>query len=756
MSILAFTVTNPGFYISGIPTSQEAAVLTNLTGLTYANGDILYHNGTNLTNLAAGTNGHILTLSGGVPTWAANAGSGYTNLTQFIGQTPWRLFYSDSLGDVTELALGADGTFLKSNGAAVAPSFATPTGSGDVVGPASASDNAVARFDTTTGKLIQNSTVLLGDDGTFGNVNSIILDTTYTGTPVEGEIYWDNVEKTLSVDTGIGGVTMQVGREHHIYANNNTGSTIADGMAVYITGATGTTPTIAYAQANDYTKSSKTIGVTTMSILTTASGLVTTYGYVHDLNTSGFTAGDVLYLSNSVSGGITNVNPTGINYTIRLGYCITSHVSAGIIFVDPKMIVAFESDEFKVVDSTDKTKQGAFNVAGVTSGVKRVYTLPNLDTTLIGETTTNVLTNKSISLGTNTLTTTKAQLNTAVTDGELAFTVGTPVDNQVAVWTGDGTIEGTAGLTFSANVLGVGTAANGVVQSNGSFDLILQTGNATTGSITIADGAAGQITIAPATTGVVQLLSAEDGATGVILEMYKNSASPAANDIVSKIIFYGKDSAGNKEEYGDIACQIDDPTSTSEDSNLTFRVITAGVSAQKLKLNGAELLPTVNNGLNLGTTANQFQTAYVGTVELNHATDTTISRVSAGVIAVEGVTVPTISSTNTFTNKRVTKRVTTETSSATPTINTDNCDIHTVTALAVAITSMTTNLSGTPTDGQTLMIQITGTAARAITWGASFEASTVALPTTTVTTARLDVGFIWNTATSKWRCIASA
>lgn len=146
----------------------------------------------------------------------------------------------------------------------------------------------------------------------------------------------------------------------------------------------------------------------------------------------------------------------------------------------------------------------------------------------------------------------------------------------------------------------------------------------------------------------------------------------------------------------------------------------------------------------------------VGTLEVGHASDTTVSRVSAGVIAVEGVTIPTVSSTNTLTNKRITKRVTTETSSATPTINTDNTDIHIITAQAVDITSFTTNLTGTPTNGQTLWIAITGTAARAITWGSSFEASTVALPTTTVTTNRLDVGFVWNTATSKWRCIAVA
>jgi len=112
--------------------------------------------------------------------------------------------------------------------------------------------------------------------------------------------------------------------------------------------------------------------------------------------------------------------------------------------------------------------------------------------------------------------------------------------------------------------------------------------------------------------------------------------------------------------------------------------------------------------------------------------------------------------TNTLTNKRITARTGTTTSSATPTINTDNVDFYSLTAQTVDITSFTTNLSGTPTDAQTLWIAITGTAARAITWGASFEASTIALPTTTVTTARLDVAFIWNAVTSKWRCVGVA
>jgi len=68
---------------------------------------------------------------------------GYTNLTSFIAQTPWRFFYSDTDGDVTELALGADGTYLKSNGAAAAPTFATPAGGGDVLKVGTPADSQV-------------------------------------------------------------------------------------------------------------------------------------------------------------------------------------------------------------------------------------------------------------------------------------------------------------------------------------------------------------------------------------------------------------------------------------------------------------------------------------------------------------------------------------------------------------------------------------------------------------------------------------
>jgi hypothetical protein len=114
--------------------------------------------------------------------------------------------------------------------------------------------------------------------------------------------------------------------------------------------------------------------------------------------------------------------------------------------------------------------------------------------------------------------------------------------------------------------------------------------------------------------------------------------------------------------------------------------------------------------------------------------------------------------TVTMTNKRITKRVLSAASYTTDTgtsLNCDNYDTFIVTAQAGDL--LFNNPSGTPTDGQTLWIAVTGTAARALTYGNGYESSAGAtLPTTTVTTARIDIALVWVAATSKWRCVGAA
>lgn len=102
-------------------------------------------------------------------------------------------------------------------------------------------------------------------------------------------------------------------------------------------------------------------------------------------------------------------------------------------------------------------------------------------------------------------------------------------------------------------------------------------------------------------------------------------------------------------------------------------------------------------------------------------------------------------------------RINSTASSATPSINVDTTDQFNITALAVNITSVT--VTGTPTDGQKLIIRIkdNGTA-RSLAFGSSFSSSgSVSLPTTTVINKTHMLGFIYDdtTGVKKWILLAA-
>ena len=145
-----------------------------------------------------------------------------------------------------------------------------------------------------------------------------------------------------------------------------------------------------------------------------------------------------------------------------------------------------------------------------------------------------------------------------------------------------------------------------------------------------------------------------------------------------------------------------------------------------------------------------------GNIELGHATDTTLSRSSAGVLAVENVEVPTISSASTLTNKRITKRVNVSTApGATPSLDWGSYDIVALKDIGAAITSMSTGIAGVPTHGQPFLIRMKddGTP-RAITWGASYRAIGVTLPTTTTANKTMYIGGFYNTTDTIYDVLA--
>ncbi len=240
------------------------------------------------------------------------------------------------LGDVA-ITSPANGQNLTYNSSTGKWQNSTAAGAGDVSGPASSTDNALARFDGTTGKLIQNSTATLSDTGALdvANVTSdyVQLDTAAGAASAVGRITWDAGEGTAVVGLTGGNVNLPIGRSNTVIVYNGSGATIAKGAVVAVAGAQGQRPSVVLADADSEPLSAATLGVAAEAIANGAEGIVSTFGIVSGVDTSAFTAGNHIYLSQT-AGGLTATRPSAPAHTVFIGWVLHVNASSGRIFIN--------------------------------------------------------------------------------------------------------------------------------------------------------------------------------------------------------------------------------------------------------------------------------------------------------------------------------------------------------------------------------------------------------------------------------------
>lgn len=177
--------------------------------------------------------------------------------------------------------------------------------------------------------------------------------TNSTGNTPTGRLSYNVNEDTLDL-THLNGVVQQIGLEQYIRCENDTGSTIENGSVVGFAGVNGELKVAKY-QANSSANELYMVGVATFDMADGDVGMVTTYGKVRGLNTTGtpvsetWAKGDILYASPTTAGALTKVRPTAPNVVIPVAAVLVVDATAGEILVRPTIPMGLSYGSF---DST--------------------------------------------------------------------------------------------------------------------------------------------------------------------------------------------------------------------------------------------------------------------------------------------------------------------------------------------------------------------------------------------------------------------
>jgi hypothetical protein len=196
---------------------------------------------------------------------------------------------------------------------------------------------------------------------TFGVIVPWVqLNTAFSDGSVEGRLQWNVEDGTPEIGLPGGQVTLQIGQEFLVRCKNISGVGITNGLAVYVSGASGNRPEVTLADASGSVAAGTPIGIATEDIPHNQLGYVNMGGLVRDVDTDGFAAGSLLYLSDTVPGGYRTTPPAAPNAITTVAFVLKEHATEGILFTE--VHAAPNLSDLRDVDHTTPSSDGQFLV----------------------------------------------------------------------------------------------------------------------------------------------------------------------------------------------------------------------------------------------------------------------------------------------------------------------------------------------------------------------------------------------------------
>jgi hypothetical protein len=279
-------------------TAGSATTATNLAG--GVTGSLPYQSGPGATTfLAPSTNGYVLTLAAGVPSWAAPASSGVTSVT---ASAP-----------------------LSSSGGAT-PNISITQATTSTNGYLSSTDWNTFNNKANSGAN-SDITSLSGITGAISTPNYILFNTSYATALTAGQLGWDNTNNTLGLGMIGGNVIQHIGEDQYYYVKAS--SAITKGQVCMFTGSVGASGVITAAPATGITDGTYIVGIAAESIALNGFGLIQSVGVLKNVNTSGIGDGEILWYDPAVTGGYTATKPSAPNPKVQVAAVINGNSSGG-------------------------------------------------------------------------------------------------------------------------------------------------------------------------------------------------------------------------------------------------------------------------------------------------------------------------------------------------------------------------------------------------------------------------------------------